>query len=94
VAGTPGLDADLSCAAGRRCDGYPMVTRGHAISRQKETPSTLAHDLNAGAVAALEEAREMPPGEERTEAIQKAMVFRNAAEIHQLLGRKRGAPDL
>ena len=90
MAGTPGLDADLSCAAGRRCDGYPMVTRGHAISRQKETPSTLAHDL----VAALDEAREMPPGEERTEAIQKAMVFRNAAEIHRLLGRKRGAPDL
>ena len=90
MAGTPGLDADLSCAAGRRCDGYPMVTRGHAISRQKETPSTLAHDL----VAALDEAREMPPGEERTEAIQKTMVFRNAAEIHRLLGRKRGAPDL
>ena len=70
------------------------MTRGHAISRQKEAPSTLAHDLNAGAVAALDEAREMPPGEERTEAIQKTMVFRNAAEIHRLLGRKRGAPDL
>jgi hypothetical protein len=71
-----------------------MVTRDHAISRQKETPSTLAHDLNAGAVAALDEAREMPPRDERTEAIHKAMVFRNAAETHQLLGRKRGAPDL
>jgi len=94
VAGTPGLDADLSCAAGRGCAGYSIVTRRGAASREKETPSTLAHDLNAGAVAALDEAREMPPGEERTEAIQKAMVFRNAAEIHQLLGRKRGAPDL
>jgi hypothetical protein len=71
-----------------------MVTRGHAVSRQKETPSPLAHNLSAGAVAALDEAREMPPGDERTEAIHKAMVFRNAAEIHQLLGRKRGAPDL
>lgn len=71
-----------------------MVTRGHGISRQKETPSTLAHDLSAGAVAALDEAREMPPGDERTEAIQKAMVFRNAAEIHQLLGRKCGVPNL
>ena len=70
------------------------MTRGHAISRQKETPSTLAHDLNAGAVAALDETREMPPGDERAEAIQKAMVFRNAAEIHQLLGRKCGAPNL
>jgi len=36
----------------------------------------------------------MPPGDERTEAIQKAMVFRNAAEIHQLLGRKCGVPNL
>jgi len=94
VAGTPGLDADLSCAAGRRCDGYPMVTRRRAVSLQKEIQSSLAHDLNAGAVAALDAAREMLPGDERTEAINKAMVFRNAAEIHRLLGRKRGAPDL
>ena len=68
-----------------------MVTRRRAVSLQKETQSTLAHDLNAGAVAALDKAREMPPGDERTEAINKAMVFRNAAEIHRLLGRKRGA---
>jgi hypothetical protein len=71
-----------------------MVTRRRAVSRQKESQSSLAHDLNAGAVAALDEAREMPPGYERTEATHKAMVFRNAAEIHRLLGRKRGAPDL
>jgi hypothetical protein len=71
-----------------------MVTRGYAISRQKAIPSTLAHDLNAGAIAALDKAREMPPGEECTAAIQKAIVFRNAAEIHQRLGGKRGAPDL
>ena len=70
------------------------MTRGHATSRQKEIPSTLAHDLNAEAVAALDEAREMPPGDERTEALHKAMIFRNAAEIHWHLGRKRGAPDL
>jgi hypothetical protein len=94
VVGTLGIDADLSCAAGRRRDGYPVVTGRRAVSRQKETPSTLAQDLNTGAVAALDKAREMPPGDERTEAIHKAMVFRNAAEIHQLLGRKRGAPDL
>ena len=94
MVGTPGIDADLSCAAGRRCDGYSMVTRRRAVSRQKETPSTLVRDLNAGAVAALDEAREMPPGDERTEALHKAMIFRNAAEIHWHLGRKRGAPDL
>jgi hypothetical protein len=71
-----------------------MVTRRRAASRQKETPSTLVRDLNAGAVAALDEAREMPPGDERTEALHKAKIFRNAAEIHWHLGRKRGAPDL
>jgi hypothetical protein len=94
VAGTPGIDADLSCAAGCRCDGYSVVIRRRAISLQREILSSLGHDLDAGAVAALDEAREMPPGDERTEAIHKAMVFRNAAEIHRLLGRKRGAPDL
>ena len=92
MAGTPGLDADLSCAAGRRCDGYPMVTWRRAGSRHNETPSTLAHDLNAGAVVALDKAREMLPGDERTEATHKAIVLRNAAELHQLLCGKRSAP--
>ena len=66
-----------------------MVTRRRAVSLQKEIQSS--HDLNAGAVAALDAAREMLPGDERTEAINKAMVFRNAAEIHRLLGGKCGA---
>ena len=69
-----------------------MVTRHHAVSRQKQNPSTLAQDLNTGAVAAMDKAREMPPGDERTEAMHKATVFRNAAELNQLLGRKRGGP--
>ena len=69
-----------------------MVTRGHAISRQKEIPSTLAHDLNAEAVAALDEAREMPPGDEPTEAIHKAMILRNAVELHELLSGNPDAP--
>ena len=60
----------------------------------KRTQSTLAHDLDARAAATLEEARAMPPGDERTEAMHKAMVLRNAAEIQQLLGGKRGAPDV
>ena len=69
-----------------------MVTRRHAVSRRKEAPSTLAQDLNTGAVAALDKAREMPPGDERTEAMHKATVLRNAADIQQLFGGKRGAP--
>ena len=36
----------------------------------------------------------MPPGDERTEAINKATVFRNAARIHELLCGKRDAPEV
>jgi hypothetical protein len=67
---------------------------GRRVSLQKEIQSSLDHDLDAGAIAAMDKAREMPPGDERSEAIHKAAVFRNAAEIHRLLGRKRGAPDV
>ena len=69
-----------------------MVARRHAVSRQKQNPSTLAEDLNTDAIAALDRAREMPPGDERTEAMQKALVLRNASEIQRLFGGKRGAP--
>ncbi len=31
----------------------------------------------------------MPPGDERTEAMQKALVLRNASEIQLLFGGKR-----
>ena len=58
----------------------------------KQTQSTLAHDLDAQAVATLNEAREMPPGDERAEAMHKATTFRNAAEMHQLLCGKPDAP--
>jgi hypothetical protein len=97
VAGTSGIDADLSCAAGRRCDGYSMTERSAASLQDGLSPinrslSSLAHDLEDRAATALDEAREMPPGGERTEAMHKAMVLRNAAEIQQLLGGKRGAP--
>ena len=75
-----------------------MVIERSAVSLQdglspiKQSQSSLAHDLGARAAIALDEAREMPPGDERTEAMHKAMVLRNAAEIQQLLGGKRGAP--
>jgi hypothetical protein len=98
LAGTSGIDADLSCAAGRRCDGNSMVIERSAASLQdglspiKQSQSSLALELEARAVIALDEAREMPPGDERTEATHKAVVLRNAAELHGLLCGKRGAP--
>jgi hypothetical protein len=60
----------------------------------KQSQLSLAHELEARAVIAMDEAREMPPGEERTEAAHKAAVLRNAAELHELLCGKRGAPAI
>ena len=70
------------------------VTPQDGLSPIEQSQSALAHDLDARAVIALDEARDMPPGDERTEAMHKAMALRNAAELQQLLGRNRGGPDL
>ncbi len=75
-----------------------MVIERSAVSLQdglssiKQSQSPLAHHLDARAVIALDEAREMPPGDERTEATHKAIVLRNAVEIYELLCGKRGVP--
>jgi hypothetical protein len=50
------------------------------------------HDLEAEAQAALEEARSMPPGPERTKALKKAGILRNAANLVGLVFAKRGRP--
>ena len=49
-------------------------------------------DLDAEALAALEEARAMPHGPERTEAMKKAGILRNAADLHGIVFAKRGRP--
>ena len=49
-------------------------------------------DLDAEALAALEEARVMPHGPERTEAMKKAGILRNAADLHGIVFAKRGRP--
>jgi hypothetical protein len=49
-------------------------------------------DLEAEASAALEEARTMPPGPERTEAMKKAGILRNAADLRGVFFAKRGRP--
>jgi hypothetical protein len=49
-------------------------------------------ELEAQALAALEEARTMPPGPARTEAMKKAGVLRNAADLQGLFFAKRGRP--
>jgi hypothetical protein len=49
-------------------------------------------DLEAKAVAALEQARSMPPGPERTEAMKKAGILRKAADLQGIAFAKRGRP--
>lgn len=49
-------------------------------------------DLDAEALIALEEARRMKPGPERTEAMKRAGILRNAAGLQGLFFAKRGRP--
>jgi hypothetical protein len=49
-------------------------------------------DLDAEALMALEEARAMQPGPERTEAMKRAGILRNAADLQGLFFAKRGRP--
>jgi hypothetical protein len=50
-------------------------------------------DLEAEALAALERARTLPPGPERTEAMKKAGILRNAVELQGIFFAKRGRPS-
>ena len=49
-------------------------------------------DLETEAQIALEEARVLPPGAERTEAMKRAGILRNAADMQGILFAKRGRP--
>jgi len=55
---------------------------------KRSQPSQDAPDWDAKATEALEKARAMPPGQEKTEALKKAGMLRNAADIRGLLPLK------
>jgi len=61
-----------------------------ATQVKRTEPSADARDWDAKATEALETARLMPAGQEKTEALKKAGVLRNAADIYGLA--KRGRP--
>jgi hypothetical protein len=61
------------------------------MPEQKNLPRP-DHDLEAEALAALEEARAMPRGPERTRALRKAGNLRNAADLLGIVFAKRGRP--
>jgi len=49
-------------------------------------------DLETEALSALEQARALPPGPERTEAMKRAGILRNAADLRGLLFAKPERP--
>jgi hypothetical protein len=49
-------------------------------------------DLETEALTALEVARTMAPGPERTEAMKRAGILQNAVDMQGLLFAKRGRP--
>jgi hypothetical protein len=57
---------------------------------RRTDPSRDGTDWHIKAAEALEAARLMPPGQEKAEALKKAGMLRNAADIHGLFFAKRG----
>jgi hypothetical protein len=60
------------------------------MANSKRTPRDI--DLDAKAEAALEEARALPRGPEKTEALRKAGTLRNAAEVRGFVFARRDRP--
>ena len=61
------------------------------MAEEKKDPRP-KRDLDIEATAALEQARAMAPGPERTEAMKRAGILRNAADLQGLFFAKRGRP--
>jgi hypothetical protein len=61
------------------------------MAQEKKDPRPKL-DLDARALIALEEARKMMPGPERTEALKRAGILRNAADLQGLFFANRGRP--
>ena len=61
------------------------------MAQEKKDPRPKL-DLEAEALTALELARNMEPGPLRTEAMKRAGILRNAADLQGLFFAKRGRP--
>jgi hypothetical protein len=61
------------------------------MTRESKNPRPRV-DLEAEALAALEAARAMPSGSERNDAMKKAGILRNAADLQGVFFAKRGRP--
>jgi hypothetical protein len=59
---------------------------------EKKTGPQSKQDLQIEAMVALEQARALPHGPARSEALKRAGVLQNAADMRGLLFAKRGRP--
>jgi hypothetical protein len=59
---------------------------------RKKDPIRPQQDLQIEALAALEQARAMPQGPARSEALKRAGILQNAADMQGVLFAKRGRP--
>jgi hypothetical protein len=81
--GPPGFDVrTFACT---KCDHPHIVTVATDQASDNRSP-------HARSIDALEEAREMPPGAPRTEALKKAGILRRSADSQGLIFAKRGRP--
>lgn len=70
--------------------GFPLPAQASNSVAVKRPQLLLLDELNIRAMAALNEAREIPPGVRRAEAMNKATILRNAVELHEhFLGKGR-----
>jgi hypothetical protein len=80
------------CNVENRTDNSALTAVGTRLMSQEQKELPPDHDLQARALAALEEARAVPPGPERREAMKKAGVLRNAAALRGMFFAKPGRP--
>lgn len=93
MARAPDITADLSYAVGCRGNAHSVVIHLDRVPLSAQAKSSLvpvkrpsaslADELSNRATAALNAAREMPPGVRRANAMNKAMILRNAIEIRE-----------
>jgi hypothetical protein len=58
----------------------------------KQEASPDSRSQNANAVDALQEARAMPPGAQRTDSLKKAGLLQRVADSHGLIFTRKGRP--
>jgi hypothetical protein len=87
----PARCMEARCPMKTRADRLRQIPAGrHVVMKQEASPTSRTQ--NAMAVDALQEARGMPPGAQRAEALKQAGLLRRVADSYGLFLAKRGRP--